>query len=443
MPDSNRQEPLITLDSVSKRFRLKSEQQSSIQDRFVNLWRRKPSARDTFWSLRNVSLSLMPGESIGLIGQNGSGKSTLLKIITGILEPTTGTVLTRGKIAALLELGAGFHHELTGRENIFLNGSVYGFGRREMQRKLDSIIDFAEIGEFIDMPIRNYSSGMYVRLGFAVAIHTEPDVLVVDEVLTVGDQVFQQKCLQRIIEMQNAGVAIVLVSHSLEEIRRLCRRAIWMQHGEVVKDGNAGSVVDDYLAYTNDIYYTYRRESQTALKAQTSIAENGTDGTRREAPNPAGQRWGTFQAEIARVDLVNSQDKITDLFEHGNAMRIRIHYVVHECVRMPTFGLAIYRQDGVHVNGPNSFDEGYHLDSIDGNGVMEYQIDHLPLNPGQYELTVAIYNQNSTVAYDHHHRAYRFNVIGSGGKNEAGIVHIAATWRHTSPHETPAASVPE
>lgn len=424
MLDADRPEPLIRLASVSKLFRLKSERHTSLQERFVNFGRRKPATADVFWSLRDVSLTLRPGESIGILGQNGSGKSTLLKVITGILEPTAGSVFTRGRIAALLELGAGFHPELTGLENVYLNGAVYGIGRKEMRRKLDSIIEFAELGEFIDMPVKNYSSGMYVRLGFAVAIHTSPDVLVVDEVLTVGDMVFQQKCLQRITEMQEAGIAIVLVSHSLEEIRRLCQRAIWMQNGRVHRDGEAGRVVDEYLAFSNDMYYTQRREQQTSL--ERNDPEEPTPGATLSATN----RWGTFQTEITRVDLLNEQGEVNDQFEHGASIRIQIHYIAHQRVERPTFGLAIYRHDGAHVNGPNSVDEGYHLESIEGTGVMEYRIEQLPLNPGQYELTVAIYNHNSTLAFDHHHRAYRFYVKQSGGKGEEGVVHIAAAWQH-------------
>ncbi|MCC9075709.1 ABC transporter ATP-binding protein [Litorilinea aerophila] len=415
-------QPLIEVVNVSKRFRLQREYQRSFQDLFIRLWKRQRSEVEYFWPLRDISLQIYPGDSIGILGQNGSGKSTLLKVITGVLPPTSGYVCTNGRIASLLELGAGFHPDLTGRENVFLNGSIYGMDRATIRRKLDQIIEFAELGDFIDTPVKHYSSGMYVRLGFSVAIHTSPDVLIIDEVLTVGDQIFQQKCLQRIYEMKAAGVAIVLVSHNLEDIRRLCDRAIWLQNGLVRADGPANDIVDDYLAYTNELYYARRRAEQAATTTKT-----------QEDPTPSEQRrWGTHQAEIIRVELCNEQGKAVDQFQQGATLCVRIYYKCHERILRPTFGLAIYRQDGTHVNGPNSVDEGYHIEAIEDYGMMEYRIDSLPLNPGRYELTVAIYNRNSTIAIDHHHRMYPFEVLQPRGRAEEGVVHIPATWRHVS-----------
>lgn len=412
--------PLIEVVNVSKRFRLQRETQRSIQDAFVHFWKRGNSESDVFWPLRDLSLKICAGDSVGILGQNGSGKSTLLKVITGVLPPTNGEVHINGRVASLLELGAGFHPDLTGRENVFLNGSIYGMSRATIRRKLDQIIDFAEIGDFIDTPVKHYSSGMYVRLAFSVAIHTEPEILIVDEVLTVGDQIFQQKCMQRIWEMKASGIAIILVSHNLEDIRRLCNRAIWLQNGVVRAAGSSLDIVDDYLAYTNELYYTKRRAEQAVASAEE--AEPLTDK----------RRWGTHQAEILHVELCDENGSSVDQFQQNSLLQVRIHYVSHERIERPTFGLAIYRQDGAHVNGPNSVDEGYDLSMIEGEGVMEYRIDSLPLNPGRYELTVAIYNHNSTVAIDHHHRMYAFDVLRPRGKSEEGVVHIPATWRHLS-----------
>jgi ABC-type polysaccharide/polyol phosphate transport system ATPase subunit len=413
--------PLIDVVDVCKRFRLQREKQRSIQDAFIHFWRRSQSAPEYFWPLRNLSLRVCAGDSIGVLGQNGSGKSTLLKVITGVLPPTSGRVEIHGRVASLLELGAGFHPDLTGRENVFLNGSIYGMDSATIRRRLDQIVDFAEIGDFIDTPVKHYSSGMYVRLGFSVAVHTVPEVLIVDEVLTVGDQIFQQKCMQRIHEMKAAGVAIILVSHNLEDIRRLCDHAIWLQNGDVRAAGPAAEIVDDYLAYTNELYYTRRRAEQAA--ENDPVAEETSTDTRR---------WGTHQAEIVQVELCNGQGQPADRFHQGDLLSVRMHYVAHERLVQPRFGLAIYRQDGAHVNGPNSVGEGYHLDAIEGSGWMEYKIEALPLNAGRYELTAAIYDRTASVAIDHHHRMYSFEIVRPRGWSEEGVVHIPATWQHTA-----------
>jgi len=412
--------PLIELNNISKRFRIRREQQRSLQDTFIRLLRGKRDPREYFWPLRDVSFTVYPGDSIGILGPNGSGKSTLLKLITGILDPTSGHLQVRGRVSSLLELGAGFHPDLTGRENIYLNGSVHGLSRADMQKRLKNIIDFAELGDFIDTPVKHYSSGMYVRLGFAVAIHTDPEVLVVDEVLTVGDQVFQQKCLERIFDLKRKGVAVVLVSHSLADVERLCDRAIWLHEGLVRGDGEALHVVDDYTAFANDLYYHGRRERQEEEVA----AEFVIDSSER--------RWGTGSAIIENVELLNASGTEPEYFVTGEPLRLLIHYRTRARLETPAFGLAIYRRDDVHVNGPNSVQEGFVLPYIDGVGVMEYTVDSLPLNAGFYQFTVAIYNEDSTVAMDHHHRMYEFEVRSATSRSEDGVVHIPAKWHHTA-----------
>ena len=417
-PSVEPRQPLVELKNVSKRFRIHRERQRSLQESFIRLFRREHRPQDYFWPLRDVSFSVYPGDSVGILGPNGSGKSTMLKLVTGILDPTEGQITLRGQVASLLELGAGFHPDLTGRENIFLNGSVYGFSRKQMQARLESIIDFAELGDFIDTPVKHYSSGMYVRLGFSVAIHTDPDILIVDEVLTVGDQVFQQKCLERIYDMKRAGVAIILVSHSLADVQRLCDRAIWLDQGLVRADGPSIGVVDEYLADANDRYYQQRRKREEERPPD--------EFTIQTTP----QRWGTGDAVIAKVEILGKDGTTPEYFRTGDMLRLRVHYKTRKPIDTPTFGLAIYRRDGAHVNGPNSIDAGYRVPQIDGGGVMEYTIDALPLNPGHFELTAAIYNHDSSVAMDHHHRMYRFEVRSPTLRHEEGIVHIPATWHH-------------
>src|SRR5215510_5697250 len=241
---------IIEFDKVSKRFTLHRDRRNSFQERVAGLLR--PRARgEVFWALRDVSFGVAKGESLGLVGHNGAGKSTALKLMTRILEPTSGRVAMNGRVAALLELGSGFHPDLSGRENVFLNGSLLGFSRREMQARLPEIVDFAEIGDFIDMEVKHYSSGMYTRLAFAVATAVDPDILITDEVLAVGDESFQRKCMDRIYRFRQQGKTIIFVSHALETVRALCDHAVWLDHGQSRVVGSAGEVIDAYLANVN------------------------------------------------------------------------------------------------------------------------------------------------------------------------------------------------
>jgi ABC-type polysaccharide/polyol phosphate transport system ATPase subunit len=234
---------IIQFENVSKEFKLSKLPVRSLQEMFVNIFDRDARGKRRFWALREVSFSIEPGNTVALLGPNGSGKSTILKLISRIIDPTTGVIRISGRLSALLELGAGFHPDLTGRENIFLNGSILGLNRKAMLAKLDDIIAFADIGEFIDVPIRSYSSGMQVRLGFSVAVHVEPEIILVDEVLAVGDYNFQRKCLERIRQMQAEGVTILFVSHDFEAVRELCTQALWLDEGRLQAQGEVAGVL--------------------------------------------------------------------------------------------------------------------------------------------------------------------------------------------------------
>jgi len=237
----------VTLEGVSKRFILHHHKTRSFQEALVNLVHRRNGSREEFWALRNVSLAVPQGKTLAIVGENGSGKSTILKLITRILEPTSGRVHANGKVSALIELGAGFHPDLTGRENIYLNGSILGLSRKEMSRKFDEIVAFSEMERFIDTPVKHFSSGMYARLGFSVAISVDPDILIIDEVLAVGDEAFQRKCLGRIKALQSRGRTVILVSHNLEMLRSLCDQAVWLKQGVIAAEGPVDDVVGQYL----------------------------------------------------------------------------------------------------------------------------------------------------------------------------------------------------
>jgi ABC-type polysaccharide/polyol phosphate transport system ATPase subunit len=400
---------------VSKRFILHHQRSRTLRETVLSRFERgRDTSREELWALRDVTFDVAPGDCLGIIGANGSGKSTALKLMTRILEPTSGQVQVRGRVSALLELGAGFHPDLTGRENIYLNGSILGIGRRSMQKRLDEIVAFAELERFIDMPVKHYSSGMYMRLGFAIAINVDPDVLLTDEVLAVGDQSFQTKCMERIGEMKQAGVTIVFVSHSLDSVRSLCNKSVWLDHGHVTASGESHEVIDAYLA-------SVAEKDEARLAAEAAVAE-GQVG-----------RWGSGEAAITGVTFFNAAGKEAHVFFTGQPMRVRISYRVTGRIEEPMIGVAIYRSDGVHVSGPNSRFSGYDIPYIAGEGTIDYVVKSLALLEGSYDFSAAIYDREGVHPYDHQHRAFKFLVQRGRVKESYGLVYMPSHWEHHSP----------
>jgi lipopolysaccharide transport system ATP-binding protein len=410
-------------------------------------------ANEEFWALRDVNFGIYAGEAVGIIGENGSGKSTTLKLISRILEPTKGSVSVKGKVSALLELGTGFHADLTGRENIFLNGSLLGIPRREMVARYQSIVDFAELHEFIDTPIKHYSSGMVMRLGFAVAINVDPDILLTDEVLAVGDEAFQRKCLEQIALLRKRGVTILYVSHALDSVRALCKRAIWLDHGLLVADGPAGEVVDKYLAYENERHAERLRSQHDAAWSGSTVArpaalevpleevadEHLVDPSEPEPEadeesttvtlDMPGSRWTTGDVELTGVKFLDPLGMESTLFQTGEPLTIRVSYRAGKRVEQPVFGLALYTQNGTHLNGPNTRFSGLEIPFIEGTGYVDYHIDELPLLTGTYDVTVAVTASDLTDVLDHQHRAYSFTVQPTPGLPERwGLLYMPATW---------------
>ncbi|HSH02157.1 MAG TPA: ABC transporter ATP-binding protein [Anaerolineae bacterium] len=400
--------PIIYFDNVSKKFDFQVEQAGTILETIISWFSRRTDNNRELWAVRDLTFGVEPGQALGIIGRNGSGKSTLMKLAAGILRPTLGTVRTNGRISALLELGAGFHPDLTGRENIYLNGSLLGLSKQKIDEHYDSIVEFSELGDFINMPVKHYSSGMYMRLGFSVAIHIEPDILIIDEILAVGDQAFQNKCAEQIFKMKREGVTIVLVTHELSAVRHLCSHLIWMDKGQIRASGPTNEVVPLYLAY-----------SQQEENKQMMSRSQGDEGFRR---------WGTGDIEITKVRLLNKDNIETKAFRTGGTLTVEINYKAYKAVEAPEFGLALYRDDGLHVSGPNNRLAGLEFDIDIGEGVVRYHVPNLFLLPASYRLTVAIHDSQVPRAYDFHEQAYGFRVVAGGNQELYGLVQLPAEW---------------
>lgn len=399
----------VRFNNVSKKFTLRRERARSFQETALAFLRGRDNSKEELWALKDVSFAVERGQTLGIIGPNGSGKSTVLKLISRILEPTSGRIDVQGRISALIELGAGFHPDLTGRENVYLNGSLLGLSREEMEAKFDRIVEFSELEKFIDVPIKHYSSGMYMRLGFAVAIHVDPDVLLIDEILAVGDQAFQNKCLAKIGELKSQGVTIVFVSHDLEAVRNLCTSAIWLENGVIQESGTTDRVIDCYLDNVTAV-------TEARLSREQRIGDNEN-------------RWGSGEVEITNVRFLDGQGKERRAFKTGERMVVRLRYHAHTEIRQPVFGLAIYSSDGVQINGPNTKFSDYTVESVEGTGEIDYIVDMLPLLKGNYELSVAVHDQDGLHAYDHQHRMHTFIVQRGAVKERYGMIYIPCQWR--------------
>lgn len=427
---------IIHLNQVSKRFELQPDRPRSFQELVLHGLGRRRAPKEEFWALRDVSFDVEAGENLGIIGANGSGKSTCLKLLTRIIDPTSGAIVVDGRVAALLELGAGFHPELTGRDNIYLSGSVLGLSRREMTRRFDEIVAFAELERFVDIPVKFYSSGMYVRLAFATAINVSADILLVDEVLAVGDQSFQTKCLERIHALKAGGTTIVFVSHSLDAVRSLCDRVLWLDEGRLCEDGLTDPVIRRYLQHIHDkseAEALARTEARRA--AQAAVASVGEHAGPLEAassrPVPNGERWGSCEAEITDVAILDADGKERYILDAGQPMSVAITYRAHRRIEHPMFGLAIHRDDGLHVSGPNNVFSGYDIPAIEGVGRVTYAVDFLPLLEGTYYLTAAIHDATGEHTYDYHGRSWSFRVERGAVGERYGAVYAPSCWRHT------------
>lgn len=398
--------PAIRVEHLTKTFELHTERRSSLKERVV---RGRAKEAGQFRALDDVSFEVARGTTFGLIGHNGSGKSTLLKILAGVYRPTSGSVMVDGRVSALLELGAGFHGELTGRENIYLNGSILGLSRRQIESSIDEIIEFSGIGEFIDSPVKIYSSGMYVRLGFAIAVTLDPEILIVDEIIAVGDEEFQRKCFDYLFKLRNRGTTIVLVTHSLGLAAELCDAAVWLDHGSVKLLGSANDVIDAYLKQVN----------QREAAASPTDAPEGSDV-------PPLVRSGSGEAQVLDVELLGPDGEPAPILVTGAPLTVRVHYVVHEPLTEVSFALGFIHENGVGIAGTNTRMHDTVRDLEPSRAYVDYTFAELPLLPANWRLSTAIRSHGHT--YDHLDKAFPMTVRAPSGEIEAGAVRLAGRW---------------
>jgi len=387
----------IAVEGLGKRYLLRKEQDRTLKGTLLGVLRRR-SVRNDLWALKDVRFAVRTGETFGIIGANGAGKSTLLGVLAGTIRPTEGHMRVEGRISSLLELGAGFHPDLTGRENVYLNGSILGLPRAYIDSKFDDIVRFAGLASFIDSPVKHYSSGMYVRLGFSVAVEVAPDVLLVDEVLAVGDEAFKKKCLGKMAEFQQAGKTIVVVSHDLDTVKKICSRVMLLGEGRVLELGRPEAVVEEY--------------KRLGLQQQDDVF-------RRE--------WGTRAAEITDVQILEANGAPTERFRSGDTMRVRIRFDAHEPIADPVFGFSVADYQGKLCYGSNTAIAGAELGAINGPGAVELTIEPLNLMRGKFFLSLALHSRDHQTQYHRLDNAYVFWVVSD--TLAEGFVELGNRWK--------------
>jgi ABC-2 type transport system ATP-binding protein len=385
---------VVEVADVSKRFRLYHERNQSLK---ASVMRGRRARYDEFWALRDVSIEVLEGTTFGLIGENGSGKSTLLKCMARILRPDKGEIVTRGKISALLELGAGFHPELSGRENVYLNGSILGLSKRQLNARFDEIVAFAGLEKFIDTPVKNYSSGMYVRLGFSVAINVDPDLLLIDEVLAVGDAEFQRRCSDKFAELRAKGKTIVIVTHSLQTVREMCDQVALLEHGVLRAVGPAKEVVDRYLG---DVF-------------------GEDDVTRNDAADGLN---------VERIEMLNASGLAVERVRTGEPVVLRLHYAAEETVDQPVFGVSVHSLDGIEISRPTTNGAGVMVPPLHGEGSVDFGIDRLLLLPGIYDITATLGSGAISSGPPDRDHALRITVELGDAAEEHGLVSLGGHW---------------
>lgn len=435
---------VIKVDNVYKSFKVYYDRGSTFKEKILFKNRNRHDVHDV---LKGVSLSIKKGEVVGLIGENGSGKSTLLKLMTRIIYPDKGGIKIKGKVSSLLELGAGFHPDMTGRENIYTNASIFGLTKKEIDSRLQKIINFSELGEFIDNPVRTYSSGMYMRLAFSVAINVDADILLIDEILAVGDANFQQKCFERLRELKQKGITIVIVTHDTGTVERFCSSAVWLESGEIKAEGKTSAVVDEYLKYMNikriesiELANEKEREEENIPKDETeqevkvdevSDYEEILNNDQTVSDNNEieidynSNRFGLKYIEITKAVIRNDKGKPTTVLRGGEPADIEIYYKVNKPLEKYIFGMGFYTLEGLCIYGSNTELDKIVVKHTKNEGMVKYHINSLPLLTGIYGLNVAIVDENGT-PMDFIRNYCNFNVVSDD--RSSGFISVEHKW---------------
>lgn len=438
-------EIVIKVKDVRKSFKVYKDRGYMLKEMVLFANRRKYEVHEV---LKGISFQVRKGEAVGLIGQNGCGKSTTLKLLTKIIYPDSGSIEMKGRVSSLLELGAGFHPDMSGRENIYINAAIFGLTRDEIAKRLDDIIAFSELEHYIDNPVRTYSSGMYMRLAFSVAINVDADILLIDEILAVGDANFQSKCFNRLKEIKAEGTTIVIVSHSLGQIEQICERSIWIQDGEIKAEGSPREVHPIYLDYMGmkrleNAQQEAVRQKKKKADAEESVAEDKEGNTQPEgkpvdesgegpkaiSPEEAAiknkKRWGNGMARIQKIELLDDNGLDGTLFETGKDITVRLHYHVRQKVEDAVIGIGIFRTDGVHVYGTNTRIDKLDQFSLEQDGTVSLTLENVNLMPGQYTLDFAI-ESGMGLPVDYFKEAKKVEFFTT--KDDVGLARINHKW---------------
>lgn len=399
----------VQLTGVGKRFLRHADRRSTLKERIV---RGRARTTQDFWAVRDVTLNIPRGSVYGLIGHNGSGKSTLLKLITGIYRPTEGQIATHGRVAALIELGAGFHPDMTGRENIRLNGSILGLSKAEINAAMDTIIDFSGLHDFIDDPVKHYSSGMYVRLGFSVAVHMRPDVLLIDEVLAVGDEEFQRKCFDYLYTLRKEGRTIIVVSHGLGQLEGLCDEVAWLDHGAVQEIGAPTTVIGSYLHKVN----------ADEARTNAAVAAGRSDET---------MRAGNGAIRCTAIRLIDAQRAPLDHAETGSTVGLAVDLHCVERVLGPNVRFAFQHETGPLVTMVSNHRRGIDFGYVDGDHTVTAFLTDNPLLPGRYRVHVDVFDHTGSVLIDNWDDALEFTVRSPRGEIGQGFIELPFTYEIT------------